>query len=402
MPLDGIRICDFCWAWAGTSATELLGFLGAEVIKVESWQRLDGVRTRVYKGVDIPQPNMSATFNSLNLGKLGVTVNLKQPRGVELIKDIVRVSDAVTNNFAGGVMDRMGLGYEALAEVRPDIILLSMPGFGHSGPWMGYHGYAPTFEDLSGITSMTGYPDTRPCRTGMGGYTDFVNGMQAVFSLVAALHHRRRSGEGQFIDSAQLESTSCLIGESFLDFAMNGRSAGRRGNRDAFMAPHNCYPCRGEDKWVSIAVANEVEWAALCEAAGKPEWLRDPRFAGATLRKENEKELDELVAGWSRGHTQHEVMQALQGQGVAAVPSYDLEGLVSDPHIRARGCFIQAEHPEAGMNTFVSPPWRLSGSPARAARPAPMVGEHNEQVFLELLGMPVEEFATLVAEQVIY
>lgn len=400
--LDGIRVCDFCWAWAGTSGTELLGFLGAEVIKVESWQRMDGVRMRVLGGTRPPDPHRNPTFNALNLNKLAITVDIRQPRGVELIKQIVKVSDVVTDNFAGGVLQRLGLGYEALREVRPDIIVLSMPGFGAPGPWQRYHGYAPTFEDLSGIADMSGYPDGRPSRTGLGGFTDFVNGLQAAFSILAALNYRRQTGEGQFIDLSQLESTCCLIGEAYVGYDMNGRSPSRKGNRDGFMAPHNCYPCQGEDKWVSIAIRTEEEWDAFCEAMGRPGWTEDERFRDAPSRSANHEELDRLVGEWTRAHTHYEVTDMLQRIGVAAMPSFNVAELVADPHLSGRDCLVTVEHPEAGQNTFVAPPWKLSATPARITRHAPMVGQHNEYVFCELLGMPVEEFAVLVGEQVIY
>lgn len=402
MPLEGVRICDFCWAWAGTSGTTLLGYLGAEVIKVESWERLDGVRSRVRQATDVPDPNRSPTFNCLNVGKRGITVNLREPRGLELIKKIVEVSDAVTNNFAGGVIERMGLGYDALKECRPDIIHMSMPGFGNSGPWRGYHGYAPTFEDLCGIADMSGYRDGTPSRMGLGGLTDFVNGMGLAFALIAALHYRRRTGEGQYIDLAQLESTSCFIGESFVDYSMNQRSPQRRGNRDDFMAPHNCYPCIGEDKWVSIAVATDEEWEALCGVMGNPSLALDERFYDALSRWKNQEVLDKIIGEWSRKHTHYEVMDILQKAGVAAMPSFNVAELVSDPHFKERNCLVEVEHPEAGKGIILGPPWKLSATPARVARHAPLVGGDNEYVFLELLGMPAEEFATLVAEQVIY
>lgn len=403
MPLAGLRICDFCWAWAGTSGTELLSFLGAEVIKIESWGRMDATRTWVRQyGEEPAPPNQSILFNSLNLGKMGVTINLAQPGGIDLVKQIVQVSDVVTNNFSGGVMERLGLGYAALQEIRPDIILLCMPGFGCNSPLKDYRGYAPTFEALSGIQEMSGLPGSEPIRSGLPGHMDIINGMTGSFAVLHALNHRLQTGEGQFIDLAQWEVANCLIGEAYLDLALNGRNPSRGGNRDDSMAPHNFYPCKGEDTWVSIAVANDDEWRAMCEAMGNPAWSREARFSDVPGRRCNVAELDRLIGEWTAGRTHYEVMHCLQQVGVAAVPAFDVVDFVTDPHLQARGWLTELEHAEAGKNTWITPPWKLSATPARITRPAPLMGEHNEQVFLELLGMPMERFADLVGRQVIY
>ncbi len=403
MLLGGIRICDFCWIWAGPTCTRLLAYLGAEVIKVESWGRLDPERSVVPKsGQEPPPPNQNVAFNCLNVNKLGITLNLRHPKAVDLVKQIVNVSDVVTNNFAAGVLDRLGLGYQDLREIRPDIIMLSMSGFGDTGPYRDYRGMAATFEALSGLTDMSGYSDGPPMRSGITPHMDVANGFMGAVAALVALNHRKRSGEGQFIDLSQWEVASSLVGEAFLDFAMNQRNPSRQGNRDAVRAPHNCYPCAGEDKWVSIAIATEEEWQGFCQAIGSPNWTRQKKFSDALSRCQNQGEMDRLIAEWTRQHTHYEVMGILQKAGVAAAPSFNYGELVSDPHVRERGCFTEVEHPETGKTTQPVPPWRLSATPARITRPAPLVGEHNERVFLELLGIPLEEFASLVGEQAIY
>lgn len=403
MPLEGIRIVDFCWVWAGPTCTSLLAMLGAEVIKIETWDKLDPSRRAVMKqGSEPTPPNQSLHFNMLNPNKHDITLNLFKPKAIELVKELVNISDAVANNFSGEVMEKeLGLHYENLVKIRPDIILLSMPGFGSSGPWCGYRGYDSTFGALSGLTGLSGYAEGLPSGTRAGAHIDIVNGMTAAFALMLALNHRAETGEGQFVDLAHWEVCNCLMGESFLDFAMNKRNPSRRENRDALMAPHNCYPCQGEDKWVSIAIGSEDEWKSFCQATGHEAWLGDARFAGAAARRQNQEELDAAVAEWTKQFTHLEVAERLQRAGVAAMPAFNHAELLADPHLKERACWIEVEHPEMGRHLQLSPPWKLSGTPAKITSYAPLVGEHNEHVFCELLGMPVEEFATLIGDQVI-
>lgn len=402
-PLDGIRIVDFCWVMAGPTCTRMLAYLGAEVIKVESWARMDSSRWMVPRyGTDPAPPNQNLGYNIFNLSKRAITLNARHPQGLELVKRIVKVSDAVVNNFAAGTMERMGLGYEALKECRPDIILLSMSGFGSTGPWSAYHGYQPTFEALSGVQEMSGYHDGPPIRSGAGAHIDIINGLAAAFTLVVALKHRSRTGEGQFADLSEWEVPCALTGEEFLGFSMNGRNPSRKGNRDAVMAPHNCYPCQGEDKWISIAIATEEEWQAFCKAIGSPGWTRQEKFSDAYSRWKNQEEMDRLIGEWTRNHTHYEAMDILQGVGVAAIPSFNQAELLSNLHVKERGCFEEIDHPEMGKHIALGPPWKLSATPAKITRHAPLVGEDNEYVFCDLLGIPTEEFAMLVGEQVIY
>jgi len=249
---------------------------------------------------------------------------------------------------------------------------------------------------------MSGYPDGAPIKSGAGAHIDIINGMTAAAALLIALDHRVRTGEGQFIDLSEWEVPCSLTGEAFLDFSMNRRNPPRRGNRDDVMAPHNCYPCQGEDKWVSIAVATEEEWQAFCGAMGNPEWTERGEFSDAFSRMKNREDLDKLIGEWTKQYTHYEVMNILQKVGVAAIPSFDQAELFSDPHIRERDCWAEVEHPEAGKNVALNPTWKLSETPARITRHAPLVGEHNERIFLELLGIPIEEFAELVGGEVLY
>ncbi len=400
-PLEGIRIADFTWAWAGPYGTMLLGFMGAEVIKIESRRRPDHSRMRsLATGPSMAGPDHATIFNDINLGKMSTTLDLGKPEGVELAKRVVSISDVAAENFRPGVMERLGLGYDALKEVKPDIIMLSSSALGGTGPERHYVGYAPTFASLGGQAYITGYPNGSPIP--LMGSTDLRSATTTAFAILAAIYHRARTGEGQHIDLSSTEAISVLIGETILDYTMNHRVPFRKGNDDEIMAPHNCYPCQGDNSWVSIAVATEDEWRALCQAMGNPPWTREERFADAYERWQNRRELDELIASWTKDFTHYEVMERLQQVGVAAVPSFRGYELFADPHLRQRDFYTVVEHPLIGERKAISPPWKLSNTPAHVTRPGPLLGEHNRYVFGQLLGMPQEEIQRLVEEEVIY
>ncbi len=400
-PLEGIRVVDFTWAWAGPYATLLLAFLGAEVIKVERLKRLDHTRLRsLMTGPTMGGPNQSPVFNDMNLNKLSLTLDLTQPRAIEVAKRLVKVSDVVAQNMRPGVMDRLGLSYEVLKEVKPDIIMLSSSALGGTGPEQTYVGYAPTFAAMSGLAYVSGNPDGRPST--LSGAIDTRVATTSAFAVLAALIHRQHTGQGQHIDLSSSEAISCLVGEVLMDYTMNRRVSERRGNHDESMAPHNCYPCRGEDRWVTIAVSTDEEWQAFCQALGNPHWTEDERFIDARSRWQNQEELDELVSKWTRQHTDYEVTEALQKVGVAAAPSLSGEMVSKDPHSKERGLFVEVEHPEIGKKLVVGPPWKLSATPARVRQSAPLLGEHNQYVLGELLGMSQDEINQLVKEQVVY
>jgi len=399
-PLEGVRILDFTWAWAGPHATLLLAFLGAEVIKVESRHRLDHTRLRsLVAGPTMTDPDHSVIFNDLNVGKLSLTLNLSQPKAVEIAKRIARISDVVTQNMRPGVMERLGLGYDDLKAVKPDIIMLSSSAVGATGPERTYTGYAPTFAAMSGLAYITGHPDGPPMP--LSGAVDLRVGTTSAFAILAALYYRARTGKGQHIDLSSTEAVSTLIGHTFMDYTMNGRVQTRAGNRDHMMAPHNCYPCLGEDKWVTIAVACEEEWDALRQVVGDGR-LEDGRFADAPSRWQNQEALDQLIGEWTASHSQEEVTEALQKAGVAAMPLLDGPALVQDAHLRERGVLEPLQHPTIGERLTVSPPWKLSRTPAQIRRPGPLLGEHNQYVLGELLGMSGDEIERLVAEEVVY
>ena len=399
--LKGVRIADFCWLWAGAYATGLLAILGAEVIKIESMARVDPSRMmtltigKQFEGVD-----HSPVFNSINLNKLSVKLNLKQPKGVELAKKLVQISDVVTQNMRPGAMDNIGLGYEALKEVKPDIIMLSSSSFGAEGPLRRYGGYAPSFAAYSGLTHLTGYSDGAP--NPMTGSTDLMSATTSAFAILAALNHRQNTGQGQLIDLSSVESLAVFTGDALMDYLMNGRVRSRRGNKDDIMAPHNCYRCRGDDKWVSIAVSTEEEWQAFCEVMGNPDWTQDKRFSDTYSRWKNQDELDRLVTEWTVKYTHYEVTETLQKAGIAAFPSLSNQEIFSDPHFKERKLAVEVEHPTMGKQVVLGAPWKLSETPAQVKKASPVMGENDEYIFGELLGMPDSEIKQLIEEQVIY
>ena len=399
--LEGVRVLDFTQVWAGPYCTMLMAMYGAEVIKVESKKRPDNSRlfsvtlALNYKGKD-----ESPLFNTLNLNKLDITLNLTRPKAVDLAKEIARISDIVVENFRPGVMARLGLDYESLREMNPKIIYLSSSSRGGTGPEWDYAGYAPIFSALGGLAHITGYPDGIP--SPLSGRVDLLVGMSALFAILAALAYRTKTGKGQYIDLSSSEAITALIGDTFMDYAMNHRDQSRKGNQDGSMAPHNCYPCKGDDKWISIAVSSDSEWQALCDVMGRPELTKDERFSDSCIRKANEGELDKLIGEWTAELAPLEAMEILQKAGVAAMPSMSSEDLCHDRHLQERGAFTSVDHPVIGRQTLVSAPWKIAGSENATFRHAPLFGEHNSYVFGELLGLSPQQVEELIREEVIY
>ena len=388
--LEGIRIVDVTSTLAGPYATALLGVMGAEVIHIESSTRPDFLR----------HPGREGRFYDINVNKLGIVLNLRHPEAVDIVKRLVKISHVVADSFRPGVMERLGLGYEKLREVKPDIIAASLSGFGQSGPERHYASFAAIFAAMSGLSYVTGYPDGIPTEIRVS--ADLRNGNMFAFSILAAILHWKRTGQGQYIDYSAREGLTCLLGDVILDYSLNRRIARGQGNRDASMAPHNCYRCR-DDGWISIAVATDEEWQALCEAMERPELTKDERFADGASRYEHQEELDRIIEEWTVTKTDYQVMEHLQRFGVAAVPSFSSPEIHSDPHLRARGCFNDLEVPgEKRRWRVLGPPWKFSATPASITRRGPQMGEHTAYVLGELLGMSQEEIARLEKERITY
>ena len=401
-PLEGIRIVDFGWILSVPYAGGWLGSLGAEVIRVESNTRLEPGRTGLAGTADgIDGVNRSGIWNCLNHSKLGVTLNIRDPEAQQLVRELVSVSDVVVENFSTGVLDRLGLGYEDLQKVRPDLIMLSGSTMGTVGPDRDSTGFGPNVCSYAGQPSITGYEGGRPQNLG-GNWPDYLVGTMMVHSVLSALWHRRRTGEGQRIEAAMAEVVSSMIPEAFLDYTMNGRVAGRIGNHDPHMSPHNVYRCAGDDEWVAIAVKSDDEWIRLCKIIDQPELASDSRFATLGSRKANEAVLDELVQEWTGDLTPEEVAHLLQGQGIAAGPIMNVMALMVDPHFRERGNIIEMDHTEVGPREVAGLPIRFSDIPRPAYYTAPLLGQHNDDVFCGLLGHTATQVSALRESQAIY
>jgi benzylsuccinate CoA-transferase BbsF subunit len=397
--LQGVRVADFGWVLAGPYATMLLGYMGAEVIKIESRRRPDEQRVAHRAGFS-SELDASSNFLEVNFNKKSVTLNLSTKEGAELARQIVATSDVVVENMRPGVMNRLGLGYPDLSAVKPDIIMVSISGWGQSGPLREYTAYAPCFASFGGLAHLIGYADGEP-NTGTSAM-DARSGTAAAFAALMALNIRQRTGQGQYIDLASGEALSCLVGDATMEYVLTGQSPARAGNRDTMMAPHNCYRCQGDDKWISIAVATDEEWASLGQAMGNPAWAQDPTFATAPGRWKNQEQLDALITAWTADRDHYELMELLQAHGVAAVPSFNAEELFTNVHLRERGSITETHHPVLGTRQAISPPWIMSETPAKITKTAPLIGEHNDHVLCELLGLDADEVVRLAEKKVVY
>lgn len=400
LPLQGIRVVDFTAVWAGPHVTQWLAVMGAEVIKIESRLRPDIVRA--YWNLESTGHSINSEFATFNYGKKGCTLNMTQPKAREIVRELVKISDVVVENFGGSVMDRWGLGYAELVKLKPDIIMYAGSGFGRTGPYKEFPAFAGIVEAFAGLCHLNGYPggDPRPMAT--FGYADITSAEHGALAILAALHHREETGEGQYIDLSMTEVVSTLLFEPIIDFAMNGRVHDRQGNHHSVMAPHGCYRCRGDDEWVAIAVSSDEEWRALCDVMGNPTWTSEERFHDGLNRWKNQVELDAHIADWTRDHTHHEVTEMLQRVGVMAGPSLKIEEVVDDRHLTERGFHVEVDHPGLGTWRLAALPWKLSDVPPGNYEHGPELGEHNNYVFGELLRMSAEEIARLQEEGVIF
>lgn len=402
MSLEGIRITDIGTALAIPVATKFLADFGAEVIKIESFAHIDSNRVGPYTDNDPGEKywDRGVPYMSANANKLSIALDLTKPQGKEIFKELVKISDVVTENFSTRVMKNLGLDYSVLKEVKPDLIMLSSCGFGQTGPWKDYGAYGWGLESMSGISQVTGYQDGPPLRSSIP-YNDFLGAMNAAILVMAALEYRRKTGKGMYIDLSQYEAGVCAVGETILDYSMNQRVQTRMGNRHPSMAPHGCYRCSGDDKWVVIAVSSDEEWQALCQAMGNPAWAKEDKFADTVSRWKNQDELDRLIQEWTATRDHREVTRILQAAGVPAGAVLNSKAQALDPHLKDRNYYWLAKHPEVGTRAFPGPWAKLSRTPGVMRITPPTLGQHNEQVLSELLGMSKPEIAELATEGII-
>jgi crotonobetainyl-CoA:carnitine CoA-transferase CaiB-like acyl-CoA transferase len=416
LPLEGIRIADFTNVYSGPYGTMMLADFGAEVIRVESLQyfpnstrgttprpspALMATGSRLVVAYVDGEPgekpwNRHAMFNCHARNKMSMTVNIRTPEGLDVVRRLVQKSDVVVDNYSAGVMDRLGLSYEVLRSWKPDIVVMQMPAFGLSGPYMKTQSFGIGVEGPCGFTALRGYTDdVQYQHVPSVVHMDAASGPGSAFALLMALHYRDRTGEGQFVEFPQAENMLPHLGEFFLDAQMNRRRYGPLGNHHPRMAPHNVYPCNAPKSWVAIAVADDAEWQRLCEALGWPSWAMDSRYHTLSGRLEHQDAIDATLTEWTRQRTPQEAAQYLQDHRVTAGPVLSAAAAYQDPQLRDRGFFEPLTHPEAGTHEYPGILWKMSHTPAHLRTPPCCLGEHNDYVYRTLLEYTAEEIQSL-------
>ena len=401
LPLEGVRVADLSWAWAGPFCAMNLAHLGAEVIRFESEGRPDLYRRLPLHPGDVKKTlNTSGMFAQWNQGKKSVALNLAESGAIELLKDFVDTCDVVVENFATGVMDRLGLGYGVLAERNPGLIMASISGYGETGPYANYMGYGPAIPPLTGLTMGTGFVGGGPAEMGVS-MPDPTAGITMAFEVCAALEKRRESGRGDHLDISLWEATAVFSVEAWMDFIMNAAEPTPQGSRDLAMSPHGFFPTRGEDDWISIACRSDEEWQGLSDELA-PELGKDPRFRLFSDRKKNETELEEEMASRTRERERWELTRALQARGIAAFPALTSADLLNDPHLEARGFLEALPHPEVGARKHTGIPYSLERRPSGVRKAAPVLGADTDAVLANVLGYSADEIQALRDSKVLY
>jgi benzylsuccinate CoA-transferase BbsF subunit len=391
--LAGVKVLDFGWAIAGAYASKHFGDYGAQVVKIESKKRPDLTRTATQISLSTARSlDDKPWFTHLNTSKYGIIINLKHDRAREVMERLIRWADVVNENYVPGTMKKLGLGYEDLKKIKPDIIMVSSSAYGQTGPLAKEPGTDAMGSSLTGHHYLTGYPDRMVYGLNFG---DYMLPYFSVLAVVAALDYKRRTGKGQHIDASMFEVMCHKSTPFILDFEVNAHISTPIGNRNFYAAPHGVFPCIGDEKWCVIAVFTNEEWQAFCHVIGDPPWTKEQRFATFDLRKQNEDELEELVAGWTRKYSSTEVMRMMQEAGVAAGVVQNAQDLLdNDPQIKEREFFVSLKHPILGFFSHTRPPYKLLKTKAQV-RTSPCIGEHTEYVCTQLLGMTDTEFTDL-------
>ena len=398
--LADIRVADLSHYRSGPTGTSLLGAMGADVVKVEAIQRPDAMRYLNTKDPKDPSfYEMGMYFNACNTNKRGITLNLNSPKGKELFLELVKKSDVVIENFSPRVMDNLDCGYEQLKEINPGLIMVSMSCFGHTGPWRDFVGFGYVFDQIGGAAALSGYEDSPP--THLMASSDQLAGFMGVYAILLALEERKRTGRGQYIDMSQVETLAFLLGPNIIDYQLTGEIQPRMGNHHPVFSPHNAYPCKGDDEWVTISVESDAQWAVLTKAMGKPEWASDERYATLLARKKNELDLDRDIAEWTRGQDKREVMKLLQSLGIVSGAVLQPRELLDDPQLEARNMHKKLKRDFVGEFPCPQFPIHFSDAICEQRTPAPTLGQHNEEVLTGLLGLTPEELEKLREDKII-
>lgn len=418
LPLEGIRVVESGNAWTAPFITQTLGDLGAEVIKVETilrwsgvWRGDPNVKEETIKGA-LPfafggyverkpgkRPwNRIAIYNMGFRNKLGMTVDLGKPKGKEIFRRLIKVSDVFVENNSTGVMERLGLDYENLIKIKPDLIMVRTQGLGLTGPRRSWRTHGHQVDSLVGGMMLRGYFDVHFMMNASIYLGDYITPMHCTFAILAALHHRKKTGKGQQIEAAATENSFPTVAEAFMDYVMNGRQQETRENRDPLAAPQGCYRCKGEDRWVNVSITSDEEWMAFCKTIGNPAWTQEERFATSWGRWQNQDDLDKLIESWTSQHDHYAVMHLLQKAGVPAGPVLDPRDVYNDPHFNDRAFFEQCYQEDCGTHLYPGMIWKFSKTPLRIHKPPVRLGEHNEYVYKEVLGASDEEYQELERE----
>ncbi len=401
LPLEGVRVADFSWVIAGPFCTQFLALMGAEVIRIESSVHTDINRRLAPFAGNQPGPERSGLWHGLNLNKKSVTLDLRQPGAQQLALEIVRTADVAIENFSFGQLEKFNLGYEKLREVNPRIIMATSSGLGRWGPYRSYVTFGPPLTAYTGLASVTGQDGGLPERWIGGLWCDHQAGMTALFGLLAALEHRDRTGEGQMVEYSMAEAIAAQIPEAFIEYGCEGTVPGPIGNHDRARCPHGVYAAAGYDRWVAIAVQDDDEWRRFREIVPGPGWWLAPDLECVEARLARQHEIDEVIAAWTRPQDAAEVAGILQGAGISAGRVANIEDVMEDPILAERNFFLEQDHPEVGRRQLGGIGWSMPGGPDMPVTHAPLLGEHNWQIFVEELGMDPGEFADLVARGII-
>jgi benzylsuccinate CoA-transferase BbsF subunit len=396
----GLTILAFCWAVVGPLTMKFFADHGATVIRVETSKRPCTMRSSAPYKDNIPNYNKGGYFNYYNSNILSLGLNMQLPEAREIARKLAVECDVFMENYTPGVIEKWGLSYEELKEIRPDVIMLRQSGYGSWGPYANLPAFGMVLVPIAGLPNYIGWPGKEPLPVGVSAYTDCISPRFATAALIAALDYRKRTGKGQMLDLSQFETAIYFIAPGILDYTVNGREPERIGNSSPDAAPHGVYPCQGDDRWCTVAVASDEEWISMCREMGKSEYIEDPRFITLADRKKNEDELNKLVGEWTINLAPEEVMERLQKAGVPAGVVKNVADMIDDPQLRKRNIYWPMEHSEMGMFTHLGESFQLSKTPSKAYSPSPLLGEHTEYVCTRLLGMSDEEFIDLMQKGV--